>query len=240
MKNETPKFRVNELSLITLARDYDDVDKARSLLESLRWPEGPVCPHCKNHNDKPIYKLNPKAGSKTPARAGVYKCGACRKQFTVTVGTMFEDSHNSISTWLKAMFILCSSKKSISSHQLHRMLGVTYKTAWFMSHRIRYAMAPGLPKPKFYGTVEVDETFVGGVGDARTKANRKTPIVALIQRDGDMHTRVVSNVTQKNLRAAINECVDTSAVINTDDSGVYRGKLKAFAGHYVVNHSAKE
>ena len=240
MKNESPKFDADELNLITLARDYDDADKARSLLELLRWPDGPICPHCKNHKDKPIYKLNPKAGSKTSARAGVYKCRACRKQFTVTVGTMFEDSHIPISTWLKAMFILCSSKKSISSHQLHRMLNITYKTAWFMSHRIRYAMAPGLPNPKFSGTIEIDETFVGGKGDMKTRSQRKTPVVALIQRNGDCHTSVVSSVTQKNLKECLKGCVDKSAIVNTDDSGASRGTVKAFAAHHVVNHSAKE
>ena len=135
MKAQKPKDK-DELNLIKLAQEYSDGDKARKLLESLRWPNGPVCPHCKNTGDKLISKLEPKPGSKSAVRDGVYFCGACRKQFTVTVNTIFESSHIPISKWLMAMFIMCSSKKSISASQLHRMLGVTYKTAWFMAHRI--------------------------------------------------------------------------------------------------------
>src|SRR6266481_8542475 len=139
MKLENGEFDAEELNLITLAQEYSDNDKARTLLESLRWTSGPVCPHCKNQTDKPIYSLTPKPGSKRPGRKGLYKCGACREQFTVTIGTIFEDSHIPISKWLMAIFILCSSKKSISAHQLHRMLKITYKTSWFLCHRIRYA-----------------------------------------------------------------------------------------------------
>src|SRR5580704_12773080 len=104
-----------ELNLVTLAKQYSDEDKARELLESLLWPNGPICPHCKNHKEKAIYRLQPKEGSKT--RKGVCKCGACRKQFTVTVGTVFEDSHIEISKWMMALFIMCSSKKAVSAHQ---------------------------------------------------------------------------------------------------------------------------
>lgn len=242
MKTEKAQFNAEELNLIKLAQEYSDKDKARELLESLLWPKGPVCPHCKNDgNGKAIYKLTAKPGSKSQIRKGLYKCGACRKQFTVTVGTILEDSHIPISKWLMTFFILCSSKKAISSHQIHRMLGVTYKTAWFLTHRIRYALAPEMPLGKLLeGTVEVDETFVGGKGDARTKLSRKTPVVALVQRDGTCHTRVVANVTQKNLKAVIETHVSKDAVINTDDSGAYRGQLKDYKGHHIVNHSAEE
>lgn len=234
--NQEPDFDADELNLVTLAQEYSDEDKARALLESLRWPNGPICPHCQFNA---VYTITPKPGSKT--RAGLYCCAACRKQFTVKVGTVFEDSHIPISKWLMALFIMCSSKKSISAHQLHRMLKVTYKTAWFMAHRIRYAMGPTLPVPqKLDGTVEVDETFIGGKGERKTSFDRHTPVVALIQRDGACRTRVVANVTQKNLRAAISTHVSKSAIINTDDSGVYRGQLRAYARHDVVNHTAKE
>jgi transposase-like protein len=225
-----------ELNLVTLAQQYSDEDKARALLESLRWPNGPICPHCK-HNE--VYKLTPKPISKTPGRKGLYCCAACRKQFTVLVNTVFSDSHISISKWLMALFILCSSKKSISAHQLHRMLGVTYKTAWFMAHRIRFAMGTDAGR-KLTGTVEVDETYVGGVGDAKTKLSRKTPVIALIERGGQMRTRVVSNVTQKNLRKAITECVEKEATLNTDESPVYLNQFKDFARHDVVNHRRVE
>ena len=242
MKAEQVKFDAEELNLITLAREYSDNDKARELLEKLLWPNGPVCPHCKNDGKvKAIYRLTAKEGSKTPARKGVCKCGACRKQFTVTVGTILEDSHIPISKWLMAFFILCSSKKSVSSHQMHRMLGVTYKTAWFLTHRIRFSMAPENPLGKLLsGVVEVDETFVGGKGDMRTMSSRKTPVVALVQRDGACHTRVVSSVTQKNLKAEISTHVSKDAIVNTDESGAYRGQLKDFKRHDVVNHSKEE
>ena len=143
-------------------------NKARTLLESIRWPDGRICPHCHNKDDKPIYALVPKSGSKRPGRQGLYKCGACRRQFTVTVNTIFADSHIPLSKWLMAYCILCAAKKSISAHQMHRMLGVTYKTAWFMAHRIRHAMGTDPNAPKLGGTVEADETFIGGKGDGRT------------------------------------------------------------------------
>jgi transposase-like protein len=231
------ELKAEEINLVTLAQEYSDGDKARELLESLRWPNGPICPHCKCDD---VYKITPKT-AKSTTRKGLYSCAACRKQFTVTVGTIFEDSHIPISKWLMALFILCSSKKAISAHQMHRMLKVTYKTAWFMCHRIRFAMAGGeIPAKKLSGTVEVDETFVGGKGDLKTKFSRKTPVVALVQRDGDLKTRVVSNVTQKNVLQAVHECVESGAIVNTDDSGVYRGRLKAFARHDIVNHSKEQ
>jgi transposase-like protein len=239
------EFNKDELNLIELAQQYSDEDKARALLESLRWPKGAYCPHCKCDD---VYKLTPKpkpapksdAPKPRKVRQGLYCCAACRKQFTVTVGTVFEASHIPITKWMMAMFILCASKKSISAHQLHRMLKITYKSAWFMAHRIRYAMGPdNANAAKLNGVVEVDETFVGGKGETATKYLRKTPVVALIERGGVMRTKVVSSVTQRNLRAAITECVDKSAVVNTDESGAYYRQLRDYAGHDKVNHSKK-
>jgi transposase-like protein len=240
MKTQKPADN-EEFNLINLAQKYANEDTARALLESMLWPKGPVCPHCKNHTEKPIYKLEADKKSNAPVRNGVYKCGACREQFSVTVGTVFEGSHVSISKWVMAMFILCSSKKSISANQLHRMLGVTYKTAWFMAHRIRFAMTPNhWAEAKLTGTVEVDETFVGGKGDFRTKTARHTPVVALIQRDGTARVKVVASVTQKNLGQALHECVDKSAVVNTDEHPAYRNPLKNWKAHHAVNHSKYE
>jgi len=130
---------------------FTDEDKAREYLEKLRWPEGPACPHC--GSNKRHYSLHG-----TEHRRGLWKCSDCQKQFSVTVGTVFERSHIPLNKWLLATYLLCSSKKGMSAHQLHRMLGVTYKTAWFMFHRIRYAMdqKPGEP---FKGTIEADETL---------------------------------------------------------------------------------
>ena len=238
MKTNETAMDEEELNLITLAQKYSDNDAARALLESMRWPNGPVCPHCKNHNDKPIYKLTPKTGSTT--RKGVHKCGACRKQFTVTVGTIFEASHIEISKWLMALFLMCASKKGMSAHQLHRMLKVTYKTAWFMCHRIRYAMNEGPLKELLKGTVECDETFVGGKGELHTKHLRKTPVVALVERGGKARTQVVADVTGKTLRAALTANVSKDAVVNTDFASAYRGTAGEFKAHHVVNHTAGE
>jgi transposase-like protein len=238
--NTTPKsseFDADDLNLISLAQDYSDEDKARELLERLLWPNGPVCPHCKFTE---IYKITPMANSKAPTRKGVYCCAACRKQFTVTVGTVFERSHIPISKLVMAIFIICSSKKSISAHQLHRMLKVTYKTAWFMAHRIRHAFGDDNKTKLLTGTVEVDETFVGGKGETRTNFLRHVPVVALVERGGKVRTRVVSNVSQINLGKCLAECVDKSARVNTDDHAAYKPALKAYARHDVVNHSKDE
>jgi transposase-like protein len=240
MKERNENFSAEDLNLISLAREYADDDKARGLLERLRWPNGSVCPHCANDGKaKKIYVIKPQATSKTPARKGVYKCGACRKQFTVTVNTVFEASHIPIGTWLMALFILCSSKKAVSAHQLHRMLDVTYKTAWFMAHRIRFAMQSENTSP-LKGDVEVDETYVGGKGDRRTMPLRKTPVVALVERDGNMKARVVSTVNHRNLGDMIRATVDPVSTIHTDEAAYYRGRLPEYKGHTVVNHSAYE
>jgi transposase-like protein len=231
----------DELNLVTLAQQYADEDKARGLLESLLWPDGPVCPHCKNHKEKSIYRLQPKADSKSKVRKGVCKCGACRKQFTVTVGTIFEDSHLPISKWLMAIFILCSSKKSISALQLSRMLKITYKASWFMAHRIRYAMGQEMPLYRLLkGIVEVDETFIGGKNERRFKMSSKTPVMALIEQNGQMRTRIVPSVSHKNIGNALRDCVSKDAVICTDEWTAYRKAAKDYKAHHAVNHSKFE
>jgi transposase-like protein len=228
----------DDLNLVTLAQQYSDEGKARELLESLLWPDGPICPHCKNHKEKAIYRLQPKEGSKT--RKGVCKCGACRKQFTVTVGTVFEDSHISITKWMMAIFIMCSSKKAVSAHQLHRMLGITYKTAWFMAHRIRFAVGDD-GKMKLKGVVEIDETFIGGKSDRKHKMSSKTPVMALIEQGGNMKARVVPNVSFKNLGRVLHEEVQNDAVICSDENQVWQNNIeKSFKAHHTVNHSKYE
>lgn len=235
-----PEFDAEEINLITLAQDYSDEDKARELLERLRWPNGAICPHCKNDGaTKPNSKLTPKPDSKRPVRKGVYFCGACRKQFTVTVNTVFEGSHVPISKWLMAWFMICSSKKSLSAHQLHRMLKVKYQTAWFMAHRIRFAMADD-PAQKLRGIVEVDETFIGGKSDRKHKMSSKTPVMALIEQDGNMKTRVVPNVSQKTLGSALRECVSNDATLCTDEYNCYNKPGAEFNAHHSVNHSKNE
>jgi transposase-like protein len=239
------KFDAEELNLIKLAQEYSDEDKARELLETLRWPEGPVCPHCKA---KEPYKLTPKATSKSPGRKGLYKCRECRKQFTVLVGTIFSDSHIPISKWLMAIFIICSSKKAVSAHQLHRMLGMTYKSAWFMAHRIRFAMVEGPLAEMLNGTVEVDETYVGGKkrhGDPEPaggyrKNTKKVPLVAAVQRGGKVRTQTMQKVTGKNLKQFVNANVHKASFINTDELLTYRNMFHDYERHDAVNHGLKE
>jgi transposase-like protein len=232
----------DEFNLAVLAREYSNERKARALFESLRWPDGAVCPHCAKQGSecRDVYRIKPKSTSTRGARVGLWSCGACRKQFTVTVGTVLEGSHIPISKWLLAMFIMCSSKKGVSAHQMHRMLKVTYKTAWFLCHRIRFAMNEGPLARMLTGTVEVDETFVGGKGDIESRGARQTPVMALIERDGNVRTRVISSVTQKNLRAALNAYVAKDAIINTDQHKAYPLAVSGYRRHDTVNHSAYE
>jgi transposase-like protein len=245
----------DELSLITLAQHFSDEDKAREFIEKLRWPEGPICPHCGEINN--AYKLEPKPakeGSKnTHVRKGVWKCGGCREQFTVTVGTIFEDSHIPLSKWLLAYHLLCSSKKGMSAHQLHRMLKVTYRSAWFMAHRIRYTMSQEPLSSKLTGIVEVDETYVGGklrIGTTKPHDNyhrkrvgpvsNKAAVVSVLQRGGRVQSTHVERVTSENLRNMVDTMVDEDAHVMTDSSTVLK---KAFLGnrtHSQVNHRGKE
>jgi transposase-like protein len=257
MKTELDK---DELNLIELAQNYSDDGKARELLESLLWPNGPVCPHCKCKNVYKI-KVTPKPAKRTTmatprkVREGLYCCSDCRKQFTVTVGTIFEASHIPISKWVMAIFMLCSSKKGMSAHQLHRMLKLTYKTAWFMCHRIRYAMTEGPMADMLKGVVEIDETYVGGkprFGDPKRahkggyrKDSNKAPVVALIQRNGDVRTRVVSNVSQNNLHQFVTENIEKGTVVNTDSFAMYHTLLWPIyrvgnGRHDIVNHHKNE
>jgi transposase-like protein len=228
---------------------FQDPIAAAEYLESLRWPNGPVCPHCGNVEKH--YKLKSKTRS-------LWKCAACRKQFTVTVGTIFESSHIPLNKWLYAFFLLCSSKKGMSAHQLHRMLGVTYKTSWFMCHRIREAMKQAPFKRLLTGTVEVDETYVGGKlrrenkrpiapPDSRPNPNRartglpgadsnKTPVLALVERSGEVRSFRMANVTGDELKGAIRRNVAREAHIKTDAFKSYKGLDREFASHEVVNH----
>src|SRR5215203_2382456 len=139
-----------------LGHHFTDEDRAREYLEAKRWPDGPVCPHCGVIGQST--RLRPMSDTSTHARKGTLQCNACRSQFSVTVGTIFADSHVPLNKWLVAIHLLCASKKGMSAHQLHRMISVTYKTAWFMAHRIRYAMTQEPLSSKLAGTVEVDET----------------------------------------------------------------------------------
>ena len=215
---------------------YSDANAAREHLESLHWPDGPVCPHC--GETERVKRL---AGKST--RPGVVMCNPCRKPFTVTVGTVFEDSKIALNKWLMAFRLMAGSKKGISAHQLHRSLGITYKSAWFMAHRIREAMdiddGP-LGGPNV--VVEADETYVGG--KAKNRATRapapKKPVVALVERDGRVASKHVANVTAANVRPLIVAKVDRASYLMTDESPIYTRMGREFGGHGTVNHAAGE
>jgi len=214
---------MNEITFDQLRKLTED--EAREMLEAIRWPDGVVCPHC---GSTEAHKLAPQGGTKTHVRLGVYFCGACRKQFTVMVGTIFEGSHIKIANWLMALFLMCSSKKGISAHQLHRTLGITYKSAWFMAHRIREAMSERPLVDMLSGTVEADEAYIGhkernkhaskrveGTQGRSTKT--KTPVAVLVERNGNSRATKVVSTDAKTLKENIRKNVAKSARIMTDE-----------------------
>jgi transposase-like protein len=226
------------LKLIDISRYFNGEDQARVFLECLRWPKGVVCPHCGKIGS--AYRLKPTSNGKTHVRHGVWKCSSCNKQFTVTIGTIFEDSHIPLSKWLLAYYLLCSSKKGMSAHQLHRMLGVTYKSAWFMAHRIRYSMRSEPLRSKLKGIVEVDETYVGGKqkGPGRPgPESNKSPVVSLVERRGRVRSFPIGRVTSNNLREVMTGNIRPSAKIMTDDFKSYDFVRTNFASHDVIDHS---
>jgi transposase-like protein len=219
---------------------FNDEEAARAHLESIRWPSGPVCPHCGGTERNSL--LQGKSH-----RPGLYFCGDCRDPFTVTVGTVFERSKIGLHKWLLAMQLMCSSKKGMSSHQLHRTLGVTYKTAWFMSHRIREAMRIGslsVPFGANGGNVEVDETYIGRDPDKK-KGKRgpghKNKVLSLVDRDsGQSYSMVIENIDWETVKPILQENISHEARILTDEAGHYNRTRVYFAGHETVNHSAEE
>lgn len=224
---------------VLAAPHFNDEAAAYAYVEARVWENGRVCPHCDVFD-----KSGPLKGKTN--RIGLYKCYACRKPFTVKVGTIFEGSHIQLRDWLVAMYLMSSSKKGVSSNQLHRTLGITLKSAWFLSHRIREAMREGkLPggiggEGKF---VEADETYVGGKAKNRAYAEklpRHEPVVALVERKGRVASFHVPNVNATNMKPIIKEQISAKSHLRTDESAVYTEIGKSFASHEVVNHSAKE
>jgi transposase-like protein len=217
---------------------FQDATKAREYLEAVRWPDGPICPHCGSVS-KDHYALNGKAH-----RPGVYKCKDCRDQFTVTVGTVFERSKVPLHQWMQAVYLICSSKKGCSSHQLQRTLGVQYKTAWFMSHRIREAMnSPGGILGDGSGMVEPDETFIGRKPGSKVRRGHghKEAVFSLVERAGQVRSFHVNDVTAGTLRwKQLSENVSYTATLMTDEARQYTEIGKSFADHQSVNHSAEE
>lgn len=212
-------------------------------VESIVWPEGPTCSKC-GAVDR-INKLEGVKDKKGRPRLGVWKCYHCRGQFTVRINTVFERSHVPLHLWLQALHLMTSSKKGVSSNQLHRTLGVTLKTAWFMSHRIREAMKAGPVLAPLGGegkTVEADETFLWNKEGAPVKRGygHKRAIAALVERGGEVRSFHVDKVNAKTLRPVIERNVASESAFMTDEAGYYTGIGKRFPRHGVVNHSAGE
>lgn len=220
---------------------FHDEAAALAHIETALWPNGPVCPHC-GATDR-IYALNGKS-----TRPGVRKCGHCKKPFTVMIGTIFERSHIPLNKWLQALYLMCSSKKGISSHQLHRTLNLSYKAAWFMSHRIREAMRDDSlgPLGHFGGAgnaVEADETFIGrkkGVPTPKGGTSHKHAVLALVERGGKVKCVHIDGVTSEEIGRIVRENLAREAWLMTDEAKHYIEVGKEMAGHSTVNHGIGE
>jgi len=223
------------------AKHFHDEEAAYAYLEGKIWPDGPLCPHCGGFER--ISKMQGKA-----TRIGLYKCYQCRKQFRVTVGTVLESSHVPLNVWLQAVALLTSSKKGISSNQLHRTLGVTLKTAWFMSHRIREAMRDDSLAPLgggngVNGIVEADETFIGrepGVPKRRGYAHKMKVLSLLDRETGKARSMVVDDLSAKTLVPILQENIAKEATVMTDEAGQYGSLGDKFIEHQAVNHGQDE
>jgi len=230
---------------------FNNDDAARAYLERLRWPEGPICPHCGTINH--AYAIKP---------AGTYRCAeaACRGNFTVTMNSPMERSHIALHKWVLAFHLLCSSKKSMSAHQLHRTLGITYRSAWFMAHRVRECMragglAPPIPMGGAGKVVEADETYFGTINkdelmpaDPGKRGGKKRgvrrsayrAVFALVERGGNVRTFHIAHADQNTVHAIMSANIAKETRIHTDESGIYKLAPWRFAKHETIKHSAYE
>src|ERR1700726_3133434 len=210
-------------------------------LEAIVWPDGPFCPRCGGFD-----RITPVKGG----RAGLRRCGPCKREFTVTVGTVFERSHVKLHKWFQAAHLMASSKKGISAHQLHRTLKVTYKTAWFMEHRLREAMRAGHFSMGGEGkTVEIDETFVGGLEKNKHRSKRKhagtggagkEAVFSLVERKGRVRSHHIPKVNAKNLAPILEAQLHGATVVYTDEGATSKGLGRLYEKHESVNHSIGE
>jgi transposase-like protein len=228
---------------------FNDETAAREWLEARVWPEGPVCPHC-GCTDENVTKLEGKAH-----RAGLYQCSECREQFTVTVKTVFERSKIPLTKWLAALFLMTASKKGVSAHQVHRMLGISYKSTWFMMHRLREAMRTGGLEPLGGRgkVVEVDETYYGKAEEQHVSPQRKgrkyihrghymnnRPILSLVERGGQVRSFHVAVADQSTVCKIVRENVERDSHVHTDESRLYVKGLMDVRRHKTVKHTADE
>ena len=228
-----------EITLLEIMRRFSTEEAARAYFERTRWPNGPVCPHC-GSKDK-IYART--ANKSTGTRPGLYKCGECTDTFTVTVGTVMEDSKIPLNKWLIAFYMMCASKTQVSALQLQRQLELgSYRTALFLCHRIRYALKDVSPSGPLSGIVEADETYIGGKrrGKGRGYTGNKIAVVSLVQRDGDVRSTVMGRVNGKTIGGLLERNVSPDAHLMTDESPLYKKAGESFASHSTVNHSAEE
>ena len=236
-------------SAISNPRFHDEAEAFKAL-EAIMWPEGPVCPHC-GALDRlgRLENQKSKASKKNPEGKlihGLWKCYHCKGKFTVRIGTIFEDSHVELRLWFQAAYLMCSSKKGVSANQLHRTLGVTLKTAWFMAHRLREAMAQGSLNP--FGTgggaVESDETFLyrrRRKGDGPLAKQPRMKVLTLIDREsGQAKSTVIGNLRQDTIMRVVENNVSREARMMTDQAQYYKRAFGGFAGHEMVDHSKEE
>ncbi|MGA2142616.1 MAG: IS1595 family transposase, partial [Brevinematales bacterium] len=224
MKYNPPIFnRIREMSYIDVCRLTED--EARKILEDIRWEGKITCPHCGSNK---VVRIQAKS---IKVRDGVIRCNDCEKQFTVTVGTVMQGSHITLRQWVQAFYSMCSHKKGVSALQLQRNLGLgSYRSAWHLAHRIRFAMKADPLASRLSGTVEVDETYIGGkprkgTGKAnkRGRGTKKAPVLVLVERNGKSVSYPVADVSGKTLKFAIKEIVENESTIYTDERPSYRG-----------------
>lgn len=235
------KSALENVTLVQLVDRFADDETARAHLESIRWAGGIKCPKCGCTAQRQFSTIAPNPEKKV--RAGLRYCAECKSQFTVTIGTIFEDSHIPLRKWLIAWYLVCSSKKGISSLYLQRALELgSYRTALFMAHRIRHALKDDVFSEKLSGTIEADETFVGGVTSGKgtgAKASGKIPVMAMVQRGGPVRSKVMPTVNGANLKQAIRDNVQVCSEVHTDANMGYRGLEPKFT-HKSVKHCAGE
>jgi transposase-like protein len=224
---------------------FHDEDKAREALEAVRWPEGPVCPHCGSSDPDKLAKIE---GTKKSHRPGLYDCNDCKGQFTVTVGTVFERSKVPLTKWWVAAHMMNSGKNGVSAHEIHRSIGVTYKTAWFMMHRLREAMIATNPAPMGGegGQIQADETYWGNTSKRsksyRKGLKRKESVLALVDPDkGEVRTfHFDLGIGVNEVRKTIVENASRKSTLVTDESALYKKLGKEFADHQSMNHTGRE